>query len=105
MKTSIPHRGIHLCVNFIHNLLGKVHFLDRHLFSQVPVLGMVLQEAGFSLKILVAGERFNATGEYFKRGSTSAKKLVLGHQTLAEEFCIVSGEFYDLQCLINTLKR
>ena len=48
-----------------------VHFLDRHLFSQVPVLGMDLQEAVFSLRILVAGERCNATGECFKRGSTS----------------------------------
>ena len=63
------------------------------------VSGMDLQEAGFSLKILVAGERFNATGEYFKRGSTSEKILVIGHQTLAEEFCLVSGEFSDLQCL------
>ena len=27
------------------------------------MLGMDLQEAGFSLKILVAGERCNATGE------------------------------------------
>ena len=60
---------------------------------------MDLQEAGFSLKLLVAGERFNATGEYYIRGSTSEKKLVIGHQTLTEEFCIVSGEFSDLQCL------
>ena len=69
------------------------------------MLGMDLQEAGFSLKILVAGERFNATGEYFKRGSTSENKLVIGHQTLAKEFCIISGEFSDLQYLMNTLKR
>ena len=26
MKTSIPHGGIHLRVNFIHNLLGKGTF-------------------------------------------------------------------------------
>ena len=67
------------------------------------MLGMDLHKTRFSLKILVAGERFNATGEYFKRGSTSKKKLVIGHQTLAEEFCIVSGEFSDLQGLMNTL--
>ena len=28
----------------------------------------------FSLRILVAGERFNVTGEYFERGSTSEYK-------------------------------
>ena len=28
-------------------------------------------DPGFSLRILVAGERCNVTGEYFKRGSTS----------------------------------
>ena len=40
---------------------------------------MILQfmggSAGFSLRILVAGERCNVTEEYFERGSTSEYKL------------------------------
>ena len=36
--------------------------------------GIHLRKTGFSLRILVAGERGNVTGEYFERGSTSEKK-------------------------------
>ena len=28
---------------------------------------------------------------------------IVGHQTLAEEFCLVNREFSDLQCLMNIL--
>ena len=41
--------------------------------------GIHLRKTGFSLRILVAGERGNVTGEYFERGSTSEKKIVIGY--------------------------
>ena len=62
-----------------------------------------LTHPGFSLRILVEGERCNITGEYFKTGSTSEWKLVKGYRTLAKESCIVNGEFSDLPRQINTL--
>ena len=37
---------------------------------------------GFSLRILVAGERYNVRGEYFERGSTSEYKIVTGYPRL-----------------------
>ena len=55
------------------------------------------------LRILVVGERCNVTGEYFKRGSTSEYKTVIGYQMFAGELCIVNGEFSNLWCLMNTL--
>ena len=50
----------------------------------------------FSLRILVAGERCNFTGEYCERGSMSQYKIVIGYRTLAGEFCVVNGEFSNL---------
>ena len=38
-----------------------------------------------------------------KRDSTSEEKIVRGYQTLAGEFCVVNGEFSNVQCLINIL--
>jgi len=46
--------------------------------------------SGFSLRILVAGERCNVTGEYFERGSTSEYNIVIGYQTFAREISIVN---------------
>jgi len=54
------------------------------------------QVSGFSLRILVAGERFNITEEYFERGSTSEYKIVIGYQMFDRELCIVNREFPDL---------
>ena len=62
------------------------------------------QVSGFSLRILVAGERCNITEEYFERGSTSEYKIVIGYRMFDGELCIVNGEFPDLRCLMNTLK-
>ena len=59
--------------------------------------------AGFSLRILVAGERCNVTGEYFERGSMSEKNIVISYLVLVGEFCVVKGEFSELRCLMNTL--
>ena len=47
--------------------------------------------AGFSFRILVAGERCNITGEYFEKGSMSEWKVVICYQTLAGEFSLVKG--------------
>ena len=38
-----------------------------------------------------------------KRDSTSEEKIVRGYQTLAGEFCVVNGEFSNVQYLINIL--
>ena len=57
--------------------------------------------SGLSLRILVAGERCNVTGEYFERGSTSEFKIVIGYRTFAGESCVINGELLDLQCLMN----
>ena len=32
------------------------------------------------------------------------KKIAIGFRTFAGEFCLVNGEFSNLQCLMNTLK-
>ena len=46
-------------------------FRSAHRPRYVPFkFCVIFQEAGFSLRILVAGERCNVTGEYFERGST-----------------------------------
>ena len=55
------------------------------------------------LRILVVGERCNVTGEYFKRGSTSEYKTVIGYWTFARELCIVNREFSNRWCPMNTL--
>ena len=59
--------------------------------------------SGFSLRILVAGERCNVTGEYFERGSMSGYNIVIGYQTFAGELSIVNRIFSDLWCLMNSL--
>ena len=46
---------------------------------------------GVLLRILVAGERCNATAEYFKRGSTYEYKTVIGYRTFAGELYVVKG--------------
>ena len=63
------------------------------------------QPAGFSQRILVAGERGNFSGEYCERGSMSEYKIVIGYHTLAGEFCVVNGDFSNLRCLMNTLSQ
>ena len=50
----------------------------------------------FSLRILVAGERCNVTGEYFEGGSASKYNIVIGYQTFAGELSIINQEFSDL---------
>ena len=50
----------------------------------------------FSLRILVAGETCNVTGEYFEAGSTSKYNIVIGYQTFAGELSIINQEFSDL---------
>ena len=59
---------------------------------------------GFLLRILVAGERCNVTGEYFEKGSTTEYIVVIGYRTIAVKFSAVNGEFSNLRCLrMNTL--
>ena len=65
---------------------------------------IALSNPGFSLRILVAGERCCVTGEYFERGSISEYKIVILCRMFAGESCLVNGELSDLQCLINTLQ-
>ena len=43
------------------------------------------QVSGFSLRILVVGERCNITEECFERGSTSEYKIVIGYQMFEKE--------------------
>jgi len=38
----------------------------------------------------------NVTGEYFRRGSTSEYKTVIGYRTFGGELCVVNGEFSNL---------
>ena len=64
-----------------------------------------LHESGFSLRILVEGERCNVTEEYFESGSKSEYKIVIGYRTFVGELCIVNGEFPDLRCQMNTLYK
>ena len=45
--------------------------------------------SGFSLRILVAGERFNVMGENFERGSTSEYKIFICYRKLSEELFVV----------------
>ena len=69
------------------------------------VYSIHLYQSGFSLRILVAGERCNVTGEYFERGSTSEYKIVIGYRTFAGESCIVNGELSDRRSQMNTLYK
>ena len=71
------------------------HFLMWHLKENM--------NTGFSLRILVARERCNITGEYFERGSTSEQKIVIGYWAFARDFYEVNEEFHDLWCRMNTL--
>ena len=63
---------------------------------------IALSNPGFSLRILVAGERCCVTQEYFERGSISQYKIVILYGMFAGESCVVNGELSNLQCLINT---
>ena len=75
----------------------------------MKLLGLVTVKCstypGFSLRIQVAGERCNITGEFFERGSMSEQhnKIIIGYRMLGGEFCVVKGEFTDLRCLMSTL--
>ena len=55
--------------------------------------------SGVSLRIGETGEYWKVTGELLWKG----KALSRNKQNLAGEFCVVSGEFSDLRCLMNTL--
>ena len=59
--------------------------------------------AGFSSRILVAGERFIQENILKEAPRLNKKTIVIGHRTLAGEICIANGEFSYLRCLINTL--
>ena len=41
--------------------------------------------------------------ENILKEASHLSKIVKGYLLLAGEFCIVNGEFSDLQCLMNTL--
>jgi len=69
------------------------------------VYSIHLYESGVSLRILVAGERCNVTGEYFERGSTFQYIIVIGYRTFAGELSVINGEFSDLRCRMNTLYK
>ena len=99
MKGQLTQLVTRLC--FIH----AVGYLYLYLmaFAVHTGLGMfafkfyvIYQETGFSLRILVAGERCNITGKYFESGSMLEQKIVIGYQMFAGEFFVVNGEFSDL---------
>ena len=52
--------------------------------------------SGFSLRILVAGERFNVTGDYFERGSTSEYKNSRWLPNIFRRIMCSKGEFSNL---------
>ena len=82
------------------------HLTATHSSVNLSIVYSVhLCESGFSLRILVAGERRNFTGEYFERGSTSEYKTVIGYRTFAGEPCVVNGKFSVLRCRVNTLHK
>ena len=76
------------------------------LFSITSILGLQLfpEKSGFSLRIVVVGERCNVRYRsiFWKRLHVWIKKIVIGYRTFAGEFCVVNGEFSDLRCLMNT---
>ena len=99
MKGQLTQLVTHLC--FIH----AVGYLYLYLmaFAVHTGLGMfafkfyvIYQETGFSLRILVAGERCNVTEKYFESGSMLEQKIVIGYQMFAGEFFVVNEEFSDL---------
>ena len=45
--------------------------------------------SGFSLRIIVAGERCNVTGENFERGSTFEYKIFICYRKFSEELSVV----------------
>ena len=99
MKGQLTQLVTHLC--FIH----AVGYLYLYLmaFAVHTGLGMfafkfyvIYQETGFSLRILVAGERCHVTEKYFKSGSMLEQKIVIGYQMFAGEFFVVNEEFSDL---------
>ena len=83
-----------------------VHLTATHSSVNLSIVYSInLYQSGFSLRILVAGERCNVTGEYFERGSTSEYKIVIGYRTFAGVSCVVNGEFSDLRCRMNNLYK
>ena len=82
------------------------HLTTTHSSVNLSIVYSIhLHQSGFSLRILVAGERCPVTGEYFERGSTSEDKIVIGYRTFAGESCIVNGEFSDRRSQMNTLYK
>ena len=60
----------------------------------------------FSLRILIAGERRDVTGDYLKEAPHLNKKydVVISYWTLVREFCMVNGKCSNLCCIMNTLR-
>ena len=63
------------------------------------IFKLYVVHAGFSLRIVIAGEQCKVTGELLQK----REALSGNEQNLAGEFCVVDGEFSDLRCLMNTL--
>ena len=93
-----------LILNFFQKLQG--FSAVKCYFSQSRFnIGAGCSKTGFLLRILVAGERCNCTGEYCERDSMSEQKIAIGYCSLAGEFCVVNEEFSDLRCSMNTLQK
>ena len=90
---------------------GKKTLTNYFTFKSIPRLSSKKNWSGpsgpgLSLRILVAGERFNVTREYyFWKKLYVWKKIGISYRMLVGEFCIVNGEFSNLQCLMNTLLK
>ena len=63
--------------------MGKVIYLQVHYTV-------------FSLRILEAGVMRNVTAEYSEKAPCLYKRIVAGYQSLAGDFCIVNGQFFNL---------
>ena len=50
----------------------------------------------FSLRNLEAGVMCNVTAEYSEKAPCLYKRIVAGYQSLAGDFCIVNGQFFNL---------
>ena len=59
-----------------------------------------MENTGVSLRIGETGQYWKVTGELLWKG----KALSGNKQNLSGEFCVGSGEFSDLGCLMNTLR-
>ena len=93
-----------LILNFFQKLQG--FSAVKCYFSQSRFdIGAGCSKTGFSLRILVAGERCNCTGEYCERDSMSEQKIAIGYCSLGGELGVVNREFSDLRCSMNTLQK